>query len=122
MIFHAKTYCCPPCSRVVQSTVVAVLQAAGVRDTRGIVNLKPVCVVGDSTATELHQKKRHMSRKCGFLLSTEIFFHQNKQASFTNRMYIHLPKIRCNVWSNLFVSYITVYCCCLCAICVNAII
>lgn len=52
-----STYRCPPRSRVVQATVVAVLQAAGVRHTARIINLEPVCVVGDSAAAKLHQRK-----------------------------------------------------------------
>lgn len=53
---YFETYRCPPCPWVVQSTVIAVLQAAGVWHPGGVVHLKPVCVVGDSTATKLSKK------------------------------------------------------------------
>jgi hypothetical protein len=51
----AGSYRRPPCPWVVQAAVVAVFQAAGVGHTGGVVNLKPICVVGHPTAAELQQ-------------------------------------------------------------------
>lgn len=67
---YVWTHRCPPCSRVVQATVVAVLQAAGVWHAAGIVNLKPVCVVGHSTATKLRREKNNEPSESDLLLST----------------------------------------------------
>lgn len=53
-----RSYRCPPGSRVVQTTVVAVFQAAGVWHAGGVVDLKPVRVVGDPTAAELQQRPK----------------------------------------------------------------
>lgn len=58
----AKTYCCPPRSWIVQTTVVTVLQAAGIWHAGGVVDFKPVCMVGYSTATKLHQKKKRQKQ------------------------------------------------------------
>lgn len=70
------TYRCPPCSWVVQATVVAVLQTAGVWHTGGIVNFKPVCVVGYSTAAKLHQKKMIIHQSVAFYYHhTENLMH-----------------------------------------------
>lgn len=67
---YVGTHRCPPCSRVVQATVVAVLQAAGVWHAAGIVNLKPVCVVGHSTATKLRREKNNEPSESDLLLSS----------------------------------------------------
>lgn len=47
------THRCPPGPRVVQAAVVAVLQAAGVGHSGGVVDLEPVRVVGHPAAAEL---------------------------------------------------------------------
>lgn len=71
---HASAYRCPPCSRVVQAAVVAILQAAGVRHTRSIVDFKPVRVVGHSAAAELQTREclsvvQHHSESAGHWLA-----------------------------------------------------
>lgn len=53
-----RSYRCPPGPRVVQTTVVAVFQAAGVWHAGGVVDFKPVRVVGDPTAAELQQRPK----------------------------------------------------------------
>lgn len=58
---RAKTYRCPPRSWVVQATVVAVFQAAGIWHAGGVVDFKPVCVVGDSTAAKLQHSQNQLN-------------------------------------------------------------
>lgn len=50
------THRCPPGPRVVQAAVVAVLQAAGVWHSGGVVDLEPVRVVGHPAAAELERE------------------------------------------------------------------
>lgn len=77
--FHARTHRCPPCSWVVQATVVAVLQAAGVGHAGGVVHFKPVRVVGYSTAAKLHQRKTMIQESLAFYCHhTEILMRDIK--------------------------------------------
>lgn len=59
----AQTHCRPPRSWIIQTAVVAVLQAAGIWYSGGIIDLEPVRVVGHSTASELHQKQEKWKKK-----------------------------------------------------------
>ena len=52
-----QTHRFPPGARRVQPAALAELQAAGVRHTRGIVDLEPVGVVGDPAAAELQERR-----------------------------------------------------------------
>lgn len=65
------SYSRPPGPGILQTTVIAVLKTAGVRHTRRIKHVKPVRVIGHSTAAKLqhtHMPHRdtHTALSCVF--------------------------------------------------------